>query len=279
MDNQPNGVVKTNRVSKICAAFTNATNINNIETKDIADVKECVVENLIVEEAATLDSESSNLNKIECGDDYEKVDVQNSIEKTTKTPKSAKGASGVTFGDEVETTAHDGTDDSTNENYKQFPTYSKNFEVTVGVAPSFRSAERAQKRREYYTKLEEKHQALEKEKKQHEARLKAEQDAALKQLRKGLVIKANPVPSFYYEPPPPKVEPKKLPLTRPKSPNLTRRKSYGDAKSHVCEEKRVCSRAQRYSDVTYMGESATNSPQKVNVHDGNDFVKVKEQSN
>ncbi|KAE9589632.1 hypothetical protein Lalb_Chr21g0311041 [Lupinus albus] len=101
--------------------------------------------------------------------------------------------------------------------------------LTLGSAPALRSSERAEKRREFYLKLEEKQRALEEEKNQYEARKKEEQDAAMKEMRKNLVIKANPVPSFYYEGPPPKTELKKLPLTRPKSPKLNQRRSSGDA--------------------------------------------------
>ncbi|KAL0387595.1 UNVERIFIED_CONTAM: protein WVD2-like 2 [Sesamum radiatum] len=129
--------------------------------------------------------------------------------------------------------------------------------VTVPVAPRFSCVDRLERRKEFYSKLEEKHKALEKEKLEYEARTKEDEQAAIKQLRKTMVYKANPVPSFYREGPPPKVELKKLPVTRAKSPNLTRRKSCGDAVKSSPDDKGLCGRATRHSVGTYREAKAS----------------------
>lgn len=89
-----------------------------------------------------------------------------------------------------------------------------------GKALGVKSQERAEKRREFYAKLDEKMRAKEAEKQQLEAQKEEENENKMKELRKGLKFKATPLPSFYADGPP-KVEVKKIPPTKPVSPKLT----------------------------------------------------------
>lgn len=102
---------------------------------------------------------------------------------------------------------------------------------TIATGFTFRSDERAKKRKEFFCRLQEKNSAKEEEKTQMQARSEKEDEEALKVLRRSLTFKASPMPSFYQEGPSPEADRKKISITQAKSPKFTNRSRSVGSKS------------------------------------------------
>uniref|UniRef100_A0A1J3HAR2 Protein WVD2-like 1 n=1 Tax=Noccaea caerulescens TaxID=107243 RepID=A0A1J3HAR2_NOCCA len=99
--------------------------------------------------------------------------------------------------------------------------YSAKLEMSTSASGfRFKSSERAEKRKEFYTKLEEKIHAKKTETNQVQAKTQQKAETEIKQFRKSLNFKAKPMPSFYNTGAKPvshnKTEPSKVALSRPR---------------------------------------------------------------
>ncbi|XP_058087292.1 protein WVD2-like 7 isoform X2 [Magnolia sinica] len=101
---------------------------------------------------------------------------------------------------------------------KHITTSAKSDLKSSGVIFNFKSSERAEKRRQFYLKLEEKQHAKEAEMNQIQARTQEEMEAKMKQFRRSLNFKATPMPSFYHEAAPQSSNGKKAVIAHTKSP-------------------------------------------------------------
>ncbi|XP_020089251.1 protein WVD2-like 7 isoform X1 [Ananas comosus] len=131
------------------------------------------------------------------------------------------------------------------------------------AAFNFRSDERAEKRREFYMKLEEKLHAKEAETNEIQARTQEETEAKIKQLRKSLNFKATPMPSFYHGTTPRIPGAKKMPATARSSSKLQTRSTTSGTKPSPRDKSAA------HPELTSKERSSSGEPIVAGKGDGN----------
>lgn len=127
---------------------------------------------------------------------------------------------------------------------------------------SFKCEERAERRKEYYTKLEEKLHAKEAEMNEIQARTQEETEAQIKQFRRSLNFKATPMPSFYHESVPRVSEGKKKLVTPTKPQKLQSKSTSPGSRSNREKSPAVSNPANRESPA-HEPNRTIESPQKI----------------
>nr|XP_016445664.1 PREDICTED: protein WVD2-like 4 [Nicotiana tabacum] len=125
-----------------------------------------------------------------------KANVLNQQKSTEQQPRTKKVVASRAFGTEKVSYR---IDESVNRD-KQSVNSSQPGMKQNGSGFSFKSEERAKRRKEFLVKLEEKMHAKEAERHRLQARTQVKKEAELKQLRRSLNFKATPMPAFYHEP-------------------------------------------------------------------------------